>query len=135
MTNSKYFPITWRNCYGIRAIIACDCDDDMARPGYDRHRLILIYLAIAKNYEPTYCFQLDWSHLGKYPLLIGNYTNRSCYGTSCRRGIEYIFQCGNSYGDFSAADIYCDWRNDRFSPLFRNPSLLLFGAAAQFGIL
>ena len=96
--------------------------------------LVLIYLAIAKNYEPTLLLPIGFGAiLVNIPFSSAITQIDPATGQAVEGVLNTFFNAGIITEIFPLL-IYCDWRNDRFSPLFRNPSLLLFGAAAQFGI-
>ena len=95
--------------------------------------MIPIYLAIAKKYEPTLLLPMGFGAI-LVNIPYHRPSRRSIGYREAVEGVEYLLRCW--YRDrglplliFVAIGAMID-----FSPLFRNPSLLLFGAAAQFGI-
>jgi oxaloacetate decarboxylase beta subunit len=93
---------------------------------------VLIYLAIAKDYEPSLLLPIGFGAiLANLPPLIAG-------GTSSALGpdgfLTVLFNAGIANELFPilifiAIGAMCD-----FSPLLKDPSMIFFGAAAQFGI-
>lgn len=94
---------------------------------------ILIYLAIAKEYEPTLLLPMGFG------AILVNIPWSSALAIAGPDGIEegvlkVFFDAGIMTEIFPLLIFIAIGAMIDFSPLFRNPFLLLFGAAAQFGI-
>lgn len=94
---------------------------------------ILIYLAIAKEFEPTLLLPMGFG------AILVNIPWSSALAIAGPHGIEpgvlqVFFQAGIMTEIFPLLIFIAIGAMIDFSPLFRNPMLLLFGAAAQFGI-
>ncbi len=94
---------------------------------------ILIYLAIAKEFEPTLLLPMGFG------AILVNIPWSSALAIAGPHGIEpgvlqVFFQAGIMTEIFPLLIFIAIGAMIDFSPLFRNPLLLLFGAAAQFGI-
>lgn len=94
---------------------------------------ILIYLAIAKEFEPTLLLPMGFG------AIMVNIPWSSALAIAGPHGIEpgvlqVFFQAGIMTEIFPLLIFIAIGAMIDFSPLFRNPMLLLFGAAAQFGI-
>ena len=87
---------------------------------------ILIYLAIKKQYEPTLLLPMGFG------TLLVNIPLSSAIGPE--GALTVFFQAGIHTEIFPLLIFIAVGAMIDFSPLFKNPSLLLFGAAAQFGI-
>ncbi len=87
---------------------------------------ILIYLAIAKKYEPTLLLPMGFG------TLLANIPLSSAIGPE--GALTVFFQAGIHTEIFPLLIFVAVGAMIDFSPLFKNPYLLLFGAAAQFGI-
>ncbi|MDR2040510.1 MAG: sodium ion-translocating decarboxylase subunit beta [Bacteroidales bacterium] len=87
---------------------------------------ILIYLAIAKKYEPTLLLPMGFG------TLLVNIPLSSAIGPD--GALTIFFQAGIKTEIFPLLIFIAVGAMIDFSALFRNPLLLLFGAAAQFGI-
>ncbi len=87
---------------------------------------ILIYLAISKNYEPTLLLPMGFG------TLMANIPLSSAIGPD--GALTIFFQAGIKTEIFPLLIFIAIGAMIDFSALFRNPFLLLFGAAAQFGI-
>ena len=87
---------------------------------------ILIYLAIKKQYEPTLLLPMGFG------TLLVNIPMSSAIGPE--GALTVFFQAGIHTEIFPLLIFIAVGAMIDFSPLFKNPSLLLFGAAAQFGI-
>ena len=87
---------------------------------------ILIYLAIAKNYEPTILLTMGFG------TLLVNIPLSSAIGPD--GALTIFFNAGIKTEIFPLLIFIAIGAMIDFSALFRNPVLLLFGAAAQFGI-
>lgn len=97
--------------------------------------LILIYLAIAKNYEPTLLLPMGFGAiLVNIPLSSAITQIDPATGEAVEGVLNVFFQAGIATEIFPLLIFIAIGAMIDFSPLFRNPSLLLFGAAAQFGI-
>ena len=97
--------------------------------------LILIYLAITKNYEPTLLLPMGFGAiLVNIPLSSAITQLDPSTGQAVEGVLNVFFQAGIATEIFPLLIFIAIGAMIDFSPLFRNPSLLLFGAAAQFGI-
>lgn len=97
--------------------------------------LILIYLAIAKNYEPTLLLPMGFGAiLVNIPLSSAITQIDPATGEAVEGVLNVFFQAGIATEIFPLLIFIAIGAMIDFSPLFRSPSLLLFGAAAQFGI-
>ena len=93
--------------------------------------LILIYLAISKNYEPYLLIPIGFGMLlANLPL-----TGLMDIPTATSNGglLYYLYQ-GVSLGIFPPLIFLCLGAGTDFGPLIANPKTLLLGGAAQFGI-
>ena len=87
---------------------------------------ILIYLAIAKDYEPTILLPLGFG-----PIL----TNIPFSGAVGQHGaLSILFKMGIANELFPLILFIAIGAMIDFTPLLQNPKMLLFGGAAQFGI-
>ncbi len=94
---------------------------------------ILIYLAIAKEYEPTLLLPMGFG------AILVNIPWSSALEIVGAHGVEpgvlkVFFNAGIMTEIFPLLIFIAIGAMIDFSPLFRNPFLLIFGAAAQFGI-
>jgi len=94
---------------------------------------ILIYLAIAKEYEPSLLLTMGFG------AILVNIPWSSALSIVGAHGVEpgvlqVFFEMGIMTEIFPLLIFVAIGAMIDFSPLFRNPFLLLFGAAAQFGI-
>ncbi|MFY9515864.1 MAG: sodium ion-translocating decarboxylase subunit beta [Dysgonamonadaceae bacterium] len=97
--------------------------------------LILIYLAIAKNYEPTLLLPIGFGAiLVNIPFSSAITQIDPATGQAVEGVLNTFFNAGIITEIFPLLIFIAIGAMIDFSPLFRNPSLLLFGAAAQFGI-
>lgn len=97
--------------------------------------LILIYLAIAKNYEPTLLLPMGFGAiLVNIPLSSAINQIDPGTGEAVEGVLNIFFEAGIVTEIFPLLIFIAIGAMIDFSPLFRSPSLLLFGAAAQFGI-
>jgi sodium ion-translocating decarboxylase beta subunit len=97
--------------------------------------LILIYLAIAKNYEPTLLLPMGFGAiLVNIPLSSALTQIDPATGETVEGVLNIFFDAGIATEIFPLLIFIAIGAMIDFAPLFRNPSLLLFGAAAQFGI-
>ena len=87
---------------------------------------VLIYLAIAKNYEPTILLTMGFG------TLLVNIPLSSAIGPE--GALTIFFNAGIKTEIFPLLIFIAIGAMIDFGALFRNPLLLLFGAAAQFGI-
>ncbi|HOF15448.1 MAG TPA: sodium ion-translocating decarboxylase subunit beta [Bacteroidales bacterium] len=97
---------------------------------------ILIYLAIKKEYEPTLLLPMGFGAiLVNIPLSSAITQFDPALGEEVTGALSFFFDVGIEAAEvfplliFIAIGAMID-----FTPLFKNPFLLLFGAAAQFGI-
>ena len=93
--------------------------------------LILIYLAVSKNYEPYLLIPIGFGMLlANLPL-----TGLMDIPTATSNGglLYYLYQ-GVSLGIFPPLIFLCLGAGTAFGPLIANPKTLLLGGAAQFGI-
>ena len=97
--------------------------------------LILIYLAIVKNYEPTLLLPMGFGAiLVNIPLSSALTQIDPATGEAVEGVLNVFFEAGIATEIFPLLIFIAIGAMIDFGPLFRNPSLLLFGAAAQFGI-
>ncbi len=97
--------------------------------------IILIYLAIAKEYEPTLLLPMGFGAiLVNIPLTSALTQIDPATGQAVEGVLNVFFEAGIATEIFPLLIFIAIGAMIDFSPLFRNPSLLLFGAAAQFGI-
>lgn len=93
--------------------------------------LILIYLAISKEYEPYLLIPIGFGMLLANLPLAGLMDS----GTATENGglLYYLYQ-GVGLGIFPPLIFLCLGASTDFGPLIANPKTLLLGGAAQFGI-
>lgn len=109
------FAITWQQL--IMILIGC----------------ILIYLAISKEYEPTLLLPIGFGAiLVNIPFSAA--INQISGGKEIEGALTTFFNFGILTEIFPLLIFIAIGAMIDFSPLFKNPKLLLFGAAAQFGI-
>ncbi|MDD2514661.1 MAG: sodium ion-translocating decarboxylase subunit beta [Proteiniphilum sp.] len=97
--------------------------------------VLLIYLAIARKYEPTLLLPMGFGAiLVNIPLSSALTQIDPTTGEAVEGVLNIFFQAGIATEIFPLLIFIAIGAMIDFSPLFRNPSLLLFGAAAQFGI-
>lgn len=97
--------------------------------------LILIYLAITKEYEPTLLLPIGFGAiLVNIPFTSAITQIDPATGEMVEGVLDTFFKAGIATEIFPLLIFIAIGAMIDFSPLFRNPSLLLFGAAAQFGI-
>ncbi len=94
---------------------------------------ILIFLAVKKNYEPTLLLPIGFG------AILANIPYTSVLdqvegGHVVEGALSIFFRVGIMTEIFPLLIFVAIGAMIDFSPLFRNPKLLLFGAAAQFGI-
>jgi len=93
--------------------------------------IVLIYLAVAKEYEPYLLIPIGFGMLlANLPL-----TGLMAPGTAEETGglLYYLYQ-GVDLGIFPPLIFLCLGASTDFGPLIANPKTLLLGGAAQFGI-
>lgn len=97
--------------------------------------LILIYLAIAKQYEPLLLLPIAFGML-LVNLPLGGLMDgpTTVDGQSMPGGLLYYLYYGNKYGIFPPLIFMGVGVLTDFGPLLANPKSFLLGAAAQFGI-
>ncbi len=96
---------------------------------------ILIYLAIAREYEPTLLLPMGFGAiLVNIPFTSAITQIDPETGKAVEGVLNVFFDAGIATEIFPLLIFIAIGAMIDFSPLFRNPSLLLFGAAAQFGI-
>ena len=91
---------------------------------------LLIYLAIAKDMEPTLLLPMGFGAILVNIPLTGVLTQGDAHGV-----IEVLYEFGLEYGELFPLLLFIGiGAMIDFGPLLTNPKLMLFGAAAQFGI-
>jgi sodium ion-translocating decarboxylase beta subunit len=95
---------------------------------------ILIYLAIAKEYEPALLLPIGFGAiLANLPPVIGGMA--SVLGTPAEPGfLRSLYNFGIITELFPILIFIAIGAMIDFTPLFKNPVMIFFGAAAQFGI-
>lgn len=97
--------------------------------------LVLIFLAIAKNYEPSLLLPMGFGAiLVNMPLTSAITQIDPETGKSIEGALTVFYEAGIATEVFPLLIFIAIGAMIDFSPLFKNPFLLLFGAAAQFGI-
>ncbi len=97
--------------------------------------LTLIYLAIAKEYEPTLLLPMGFGAiLVNIPLSAAISQFDPVTGNAVEGALDVLYKAGIANELFPLLIFIAIGAMIDFSPLFKNPFLLLFGAAAQFGI-
>lgn len=97
--------------------------------------LILIYLAIKKEYEPTLLLPMGFGAiLVNIPFTSALTQIDPVTGKALEGALSVFFEAGIATEVFPLLIFVAIGAMIDFSPLFKNPFLLLFGAAAQFGI-
>lgn len=97
--------------------------------------ITLIYLAISKKYEPTLLLPMGFGAiLVNIPFTSALTQIDQATGTEVIGALNVFFDAGIATEVFPLLIFVAIGAMIDFSPLFRNPTLLLFGAAAQFGI-
>lgn len=95
----------------------------------------LIYLAIAKEYEPTLLLPMGFGAIMvNIPFTSAITQIDPVTGKQLEGALSVFFEAGIATEVFPLLIFVAIGAMIDFSPLFRNPFLLLFGAAAQFGI-
>lgn len=97
--------------------------------------ITLIYLAISEKYEPTLLLPMGFGAiLVNIPFTSALTQIDQATGTEVIGALNVFFDAGIATEVFPLLIFVAIGAMIDFSPLFRNPTLLLFGAAAQFGI-
>ena len=97
--------------------------------------LVLIYLAIAKEYEPTLLLPIGFGAiLVNIPLTSALTQIDPETGKALEGALSIFYEAGIATEIFPLLIFIAIGAMIDFTPLFKNPFLLLFGAAAQFGI-
>jgi oxaloacetate decarboxylase beta subunit len=94
----------------------------------------LIYLAIKKQFEPTLLLPMGFGAILVNIPLTAALTQIDPEGNVVVGALDVFFNAGIATEVFPLLIFIAIGAMIDFSPLFRRPSLLLFGAAAQFGI-
>ncbi len=96
---------------------------------------LLIYLAIAKEYEPTLLLPMGFGALlVNIPLTSAITQVDPVTGKALEGALSVFYEAGIANEVFPLLIFIAIGAMIDFGPLFKNPFLLLFGAAAQFGI-
>ncbi len=95
---------------------------------------ILIYLAIKKEYEPTLLLPMGFGAILVNIPFGSALAQMDPSGQWAEGALSVFFEAGIATEVFPLLIFVAIGAMIDFSPLFRNPFLLLFGAAAQFGI-
>ncbi|MBL7738321.1 MAG: sodium ion-translocating decarboxylase subunit beta [Chitinophagaceae bacterium] len=97
--------------------------------------IVLIYLAIAKQYEPTLLLPMGFGAiLVNIPLTSAITQIDPETGKAIEGALSVFYEAGIANEVFPLLIFIAIGAMIDFGPLFKNPFLLLFGAAAQFGI-
>lgn len=97
--------------------------------------ILLVYLAIAKEYEPTLLLPMGFGAIMvNIPWSSALTQIDPATGEAVEGVLNVFFEAGIATEIFPLLIFIAIGAMIDFGPLFRNPSLLLFGAAAQFGI-
>ena len=97
--------------------------------------LILIYLAIKKEFEPTLLLPMGFGAiLVNIPFTSALTQIDPVTGKTLEGALSVFFNAGIATEVFPLLIFVAIGAMVDFSPLFKNPFLLLFGGAAQFGI-
>lgn len=91
--------------------------------------ITLIYLAIAKKYEPTLLLPMGFG-----AILVNIPFSAAKTIDGVEGALDVLYTAGIANEMFPLLIFIAIGAMIDFSPLFKNPILLLFGAAAQFGI-
>jgi sodium ion-translocating decarboxylase beta subunit len=94
---------------------------------------ILIYLAIAKEFEPTLLLPMGFGAI-LVNIPMSGAINQVLGGTEIEGILEFLFKGGIATEMFPLLLFIGIGAMIDFGPLLSKPSMLLFGAAAQFGI-
>lgn len=90
--------------------------------------LVLLYLAIAKKYEPYLLLPISFG------MLVANLPTIAGEGLMDKGGLFYNLYQGVKMGIYPPLIFLAVGASTDFAPLISNPKSLLLGAAAQFGI-
>lgn len=97
--------------------------------------ILLIYLAISKQYEPTLLLPMGFGAiLVNIPLTSAITQVDPETGKAIEGALSVFYEAGIATEVFPLLIFIAIGAMIDFSPLFKKPFLLLFGAAAQFGI-
>ncbi|GHV70630.1 glutaconyl-CoA decarboxylase subunit beta [Bacteroidia bacterium] len=96
--------------------------------------LVLIYLAVRKGYEPTLLLPMGFGAILVNIPFTAALTQIDPVGNEIVGALDVFFKAGIVTEVFPLLIFVAIGAMIDFSPLFQKPSLLLFGAAAQFGI-
>lgn len=97
--------------------------------------MILIYLAVKKEYEPTLLLPMGFGAiLVNIPFSAAITQFDPDTGKAVEGALDTLYNMGIANELFPLLIFIAIGAMIDFSPLFKNPLLLLFGAAAQFGI-
>jgi len=94
---------------------------------------LLIYLAIAKEFEPTLLLPMGFGAI-LVNIPMSGAINQVLNGTEIEGILEFLFKGGIATEMFPLLLFIGIGAMIDFGPLLSKPSMLLFGAAAQFGI-
>lgn len=94
----------------------------------------LIFLAIKKQYEPTLLLPMGFGAILANIPFSAVLTQTDTVGNEVVGALEVFFKAGIATEVFPLLIFIAIGAMIDFSPLFQRPILLLFGAAAQFGI-
>jgi len=94
----------------------------------------LIFLAVKKNYEPTLLLPIGFGAILANIPFSSVLDQTESTGQVVEGALSIFFRVGILTEIFPLLIFVAIGAMIDFSPLFRNPKLLLFGAAAQFGI-
>ena len=94
---------------------------------------LLIYLAIAKGFEPTLLLPMGFGAI-LVNIPMSGAIDQVLNGTHIEGILDFLFRGGISTEMFPLLLFIGIGAMIDFGPLLSNPSMLLFGAAAQFGI-
>jgi oxaloacetate decarboxylase beta subunit len=96
--------------------------------------LILVFLAIKKQYEPTLLLPMGFGAILVNIPFSAVLTQTDGVGNVVVGALDVFFNAGIATEVFPLLIFIAIGAMIDFSPLFQRPGLLLFGAAAQFGI-
>ena len=94
---------------------------------------LLIYLAIAKDFEPVLLLPMGFGAI-LVNIPMSGAIDQVLNGTHIEGILDFLFRSGISTEMFPLLLFIGIGAMIDFGPLLSNPSMLLFGAAAQFGI-
>ena len=96
---------------------------------------VLIYLAIAKDYEPALLLPIGFGAiLANLPPIIDSMGNAAASVLGAEGFLTVLFDAGIKNELFPILIFIAVGAMIDFSPLLKDPSMIFFGAAAQFGI-